>query len=377
MKKVGVITFHNSYNCGSMMQAYALQKYLFRKNIDNEIVDFSNEGQRELYSVFSKNKNLKSIIKNILIFPHRKGIYFNNSKYEEFKQNNLKLSRKIENSQELTDKDYNVVVAGSDQIWNITIQDFDKAYFLDWVKLARRVAYAPSFGAKNILTNTQNPNEYVKYLMNFNALSIRENNGKKWIKELIGKEVETLIDPTLLLNASDYENLIDNSCVPQEDYIFFYCPSFDVNISKFVDKISKKYDLPVIAWSAKSYYVKGIKRFGFELPKYENPSAYLALIKNAKLIFTTSFHGTIFSTIFRKKFYTIKNGGMYGDDDRVLTLMNSLKIMDRLIPYEFDDNYDYLKDVNYSEYETLLPKLQKKAEKYINDNIGVYYENSK
>lgn len=377
MKKVGIITFHNSYNCGSMMQAYALQNYLNKQGVANEIVDFSNEGQRELYSVFSKNNSLKKFIKNIIIFFHKNKITKNNSKYEEFKNNNLKLSKTYSTSENLNDNDYSIVVTGSDQVWNITIQDFDKAYFLNWVTNSYKVAYAPSFGARNILDYASQPQEYADFLNSFDALSIRENNGKKWIKDLIGKDVEVLIDPTLLLDSIEYDNLLDDCCLPKSDYIFLYCPSFDIDICRFIKKVSDKYNLPVIAWSAKSYYVKGIYRFGFKLPKYENPSVYLSLIKNAKLVFTTSFHGTIFSTIYRKNFFTIKNGGMYGNDDRVLTLVRSLDIEDRLIPYEFDENFDYMKKTDYSGYEKTLPNLQKKAYKFINENIEVIYENSK
>ena len=377
MKKIGIITFHNSYNCGSMLQSYALQKYLNNKNIDNEIIDFSNEGQKYLYSVFCKNTSLKNILKNILVFPYYKKLSFNNEKYEQFKNANFKLSERIDDSKKLTDDNYSGVVAGSDQIWNITIEDFDNAYFLSWVKHAKKIAYAPSFGAKNILDYASNPQEYIDFLNSFNALSIRENNGKKWIKKLIGKDVEVLIDPTLLLDSKEYNVLLDNSCLPKKDYIFFYCPTFNIDICKFVKKISNKYKLPVIAWSAKSYYIKGIYRFGFKLPKYENPSVYLSLIKNATLVFTTSFHGTIFSTIYRKQFFTIKNGGMYGNDDRVLTLINSLGISDRLISYQFNEKFDYMKKVDYSKYEKKLPILKEKASKFIKDNIEVIYENTK
>lgn len=372
MKKVGIITFHNSYNCGSMLETYAIHKYIEKCDIDSEIVNFSSDGQKEMYSTFSKNSNLKNIVKNLIILPHKKRIDLNNRKYEEFKNKYFKLSEEYSENSIINDN-YVVTIAGSDQIWNITIPDSNDAYFLNWVTQSRKVAYAPSFGARNILKYSSNPEKYAKYLKNFDALSIREANGKKWINDLIGVDVPILIDPTLLLDRTDYEKIIDDRNTPKEDYIFFYCPSFNPEICKFVKQISKKYKLPVIAWSTKSYYKKFIFRFGFELPKYESPSVYLSLIKNAKLIFTTSFHGTIFSTVFKKKFYTIKNGGMYGDDDRVLTLLTQLDLFDRLIPYEYDEKFDYLKDVDYSKYDKKVNELRKNAMNYIKENIEDYY----
>lgn len=369
MKKIGIITFHNSYNCGSMLESYAIQQILERICGNTEIIDFSNKGQRELYAVFGKNNNIKNVVKNLLIFPYQKKIKFNNEKYEEFKNKYFKLSKKSysENS-ELNDEEYSTVVAGSDQIWNITIQDGDDAYFLPWAKNARRVAYAPSFGARNIKKYTTNYNKYANMISSFDALSVREKNGQRWIKELCGKDCEILVDPTLLLSANDYDNILDKSYNP-ENYIFFYSPSFNIKICEYVRKIAEKYNLKVITWSSKSYYYKRIKRFGFELVPYETPSLYLNLIKNAKLVITTSFHGTIFSTIYKKNFIVVKNGDMYGNDDRVITLLNQLKMESRLLPFEFSENYNYLEDIDYSEYNRILPKLQEKAIRYINENI--------
>ncbi len=371
MKRIGIITFHNSYNCGSMLESYAMQTVLSRLSDSVKIINFSNANQKKLYSVWFENNSIKNIIKNALICGHSKKISNNNLKYEEFKNSNFNLTEEFTNMNELSDENYDIVFAGSDQIWNITIQDGDDAYFLTWVKNAKKVAYAPSFGSKNIIKYADDSSKYAKYLNSFDSLSIRENNGKKWIKDLIGKDVEVLLDPTLLLEKNDYDKILANDVNLDEKYIFFYSPGFDDNICKYVRKIANKYNLKVITWSAKPYYVKKIKRFGFELPPYENPSLYLKLIKNAELILTTSYHGTIFSTIYKKKFFTIKNGGMYGDDDRVITLLEQTKMMDRLIPYEFNEEFDYLAEIDYKEYDENIKKLKEKSYKYIEDSIGV------
>ncbi len=373
MKKVGIITFHNSYNCGSMLETYALFKYIEKQDINVEVINFSNHGQQELYSVFNKNNTVKNVKKNLVILPHRKQIKYNNHKYEEFKNKNYLLSSKYQTSNEIKDN-YHTVIAGSDQIWNTTIKDGDDAYFLNWVTKARKVAYAPSFGARRLETHVKDINKYKNYLEKFDALSIREKNGQTWLKELLNKKVPVLLDPTLLLKEKDYEEIRDKKVI-DEEYIFLYCPSFDKDICKFVKQISDKYELPVIAWSTKSFYLKGIKKFGFKLPEYEDPSVYLNLIKQAKLVLTTSFHGTIFSSIYRKNFFVIKNHGMYENDDRVQTLVDILALTDRLIPYRFDDNFNYLKEVNYHRYENRLKKMQKISKEYLSEQVVKKYEN--
>lgn len=352
-----------------MLESYALHHYLLKRGIENELIHFSNEAQQRLYDVYVKNSGVKSLIKNMLLFPHRKGLKQNNECYQEFQKKHFKMTEKTSDSSKLEEEEYSVVVAGSDQIWNVTIVDFDDAYFLPWVKKARKVAYAPSFGARNILTCSNNPSKYKAYIEDFDALSIRENNGKKWLKDLTGKEVEVLIDPTLLLERKDYEEILEAEYEVPKEYIFFYCPNFNKEICKFVKQVSDFYHLPVITWSSKNYYIHGIRRFGFSLPTYESPAVYLTLIKNASLIFTTSFHGTIFSSIFQKKFFTIKNGDMLEDDDRVLTLVTSLGLESRLIDYQFDKDFDYLQEVNYQNYEKKLKKLQEKAKHFITENI--------
>ncbi len=376
MKKIGIITFHNSYNCGSMLETYAIYNRIKEIDKNTEIINFSSEGQLQLYSTFEKNNSLKNILKNIVIFPHVRRIDNNNKKYEEFKKQNFNLSKQYKIGSTIDDN-YLVVVAGSDQIWNITIEDYDDAYFLNWVKTAKKVAYAPSFGSKNILKYSNNPGKYAKLINSFDALSIREKNGQKWIKDLIGRNAELLIDPTLLYDSEKYDELLDNTCTPNGKYIFFYCPGFNRKICKFIKKISKIYKLPVICWSTKSYYKKTIYTFGFKLPKYESPSVYLSLIKNASMVFTTSFHGTIFSYIYRKKFYVIKNGGMYGDDDRVITLLEQLNLNNRLIEPIYSNQYDYMQEIDFKDSISKLNKLRQKANEYIIKNIGEYYEKSK
>lgn len=365
-ESVGLITFHSSYNCGSMLQTYALQTCIEQTGNKCEVIDFSNAGQKELYNIFARNNSIKNILKNIILWPHKKCIKQNYDSYEQFKKNNFKLSADtFEDMCQLSDDGYKTIVAGSDQVWNITIEDGDDAYFLPWAAKSKKVAYAPSFGSKNIQKYASDVDKYRNFLLDFDFLSIRENNGKKWIKELIGKDVPVLLDPTLLLNAVDYDKIASKKLSLPDRYVFYYSPGYSQEINKVVKAVSKKYNLPVLAFNAKTFYVKAMQTWGFALPAIENPAIYLQLIKNATLIFTTSFHGTVFSSIYRKTFWTIKNGGMYGDDDRVWTLMEQLGLENQLIETPFDEKFDYLQEPNYQRYNGKLLPLQEKARTYL------------
>ncbi len=364
--KIGILTFHAAYNCGSMMQTYALDHFLSARGVRCEVIDFANDGQRNVYSMFARGLSIKNLVKNCIVWLYQWRIRANFASYEAFKREHFHLSgKRYDTAGELTDAEYAAVVAGSDQIWNITIEDGDDAYFLPWVRQARRVAYAPSFGAKNILRYAPDPAKYRRYLEAFDCLSVREKNGQKWIKELTGKDVPVVLDPTLLLDAADYAPVISQRLTLPERYIFYYSPGFSRDINRLVQQISKKYKLPVIAFNAKNFFVKGMQFGGFHLPTLENPATYLQLMQHATMVITTSFHGTIFSTVFRRTFWTVKNGGMFGDDDRVLTLMDHLTLEDRLIGIDFDPNFDYLREADYAPYQRNLESLREQSKAYL------------
>ena len=380
MKKIGLLTFHASHNCGSMLQSYALQnapeKY---GKVDVEIINFSNSGQREIYSVFCKNNSLKNILKNILILPRIKRIKKINDSYVNFMNKNFNLTNEEYENLKQLDEDklkFDEYVCGSDQIWNITIEDGDNAYFLPFVNNHKKIAYAPSFGAKNPIDYTDNIDFYINCLKSFDFLSIRENNGQKWIKEMTMLNVPVVLDPTLIVDRNIYTDIEQPIKLP-EKYIFYYAPGYMKDLNKFVYQISKKYKLPVIVFNSKQFYVKGLWKYGYILPEDENPGTYLYLMKNATLVLTTSFHGTIFSTIYRKNFWILKNGGMYSNDDRVKTLINQLNIPDRLVVPEYDDKFDYLCNVQYDAYEESLKQLKNKSTNYLKEALNSNYEKNK
>lgn len=365
-KKVGIMTFHRSHNCGSILESFAMQKAVTNLGYEAELINFSSDGQRDMYRVFSKQYKIKKIIKNILVLPLFLTLKRHYNNYADFIEKHLRVSSgdyRIESDLKNIKDNYDIFLAGSDQIWNITIPDYDISYFLSFTE-KKKIAYAPSFGAKNILDNSSNPEIYCNLLKKFSHLSIRENNGKKWIRNMIGVDVPVVLDPTLLIDKKEYDTLERESGI-RGDYIFYYSPQYKKDINKFVKRISKKYKLPVIVWNSKEYIIKGLYRHGFKMAYEQDPGVYLNLIKNAKLVITTSFHGSIFSSLYHKDFWVIKNGGMYGEDDRVITLLDEIGMSSRLIEPNFNSDYNYFKATDYSSFNGNLDTLKKESLKYL------------
>ncbi len=382
MKKIGIITYHASHNIGSMLQSYALQTYLestFKCEV--EFIDYSSPEQRNMYAIIPKLKqtshlvtNIKRLIRSIInrVFYTLFIIRYND--FEEFKNTYLKLSKNnYMYAKEIDDLEYkyDYIFLGSDQIWNVNCRDFTNVYFADFKTKAKLIAYAPSLGGQSILTSSVNQS-YIKQLIGkMNYLSVREVNGKKWLEHLTGKSFEIVADPTLLISKKQWYDFLDSykEQPKYENYIFFYGVPFSKKTYSAVEEVSKKLGLKVVMLDAKSWVNNFCFAKGFILEKHCSPLDYLSLIKNSSLVITTSFHGTIFSTIFEKDFWTVTFNGTNKDDDRISTLLKQLGLEDRLVYLEDISNTNLRKKVDYTNYEKNLKPLVSKSVEFISNSL--------
>ncbi len=371
MKKTAIITFHNSYNCGSMLQALALQKKLEEEtNTEVSIIDFSNEGQSELYSIFERVKSVKSIIKNALFVVVHKNLVKQTGDYLKFMENfNLTPKHYTHNSQlvELDGK-YDYYVCGSDQVWNIRCPDADDAYFLNFVKKGKKIAYAPSFGGADLAKVASDPEKYKNYINDIQYLSIRESNGKRWLENLTGREAALLLDPTLLLSKEEWLKYALKDRIVKEDYIFYYAFHYSKEQNKIVKQIAKKLGLKVVSMDPKMYMLHGVFAYGVKLSPEYGPQAFLNLISNASMVLTRSFHGVAFSTIFQKKFWMLGKVENNDGDDRSYSILNQLGLTERMISLEeIAAGADILKPIDYDKTKVKLKALQEKSIEFIKD----------
>jgi len=357
--KIGIITFHRSYNCGSIMQAYAMQKVLKEKyDLTPEFINFSNKGQQELYAIFDKKLSIKNLAKNIIKAPFYVLLKDNNKSYEEYINRNLLLSKDYSELAELKEIElgYDLYLAGSDQVWNITIQDGDDAYFLPFVQDHPKIAYAVSQGARDIIEHTNNPAKYKQMINDFDFLSVREPNGQKWLKDGFNINSEITLDPTLLLDSMDYTDAEEqtNENLGSNQYIFIYATKINKEFERIIRNVAKKEGLKIVIWQPDTWLkILGWSK-GYVLPKAQNPGKYLTLIKNAKYVFTASFHGVVFAAQYRKNFWVLANDGMNNNkDDRILSLLHNFKLTNRLLKSE-EKTKDISKAPDYSCFESKI-----------------------
>lgn len=367
-KKIGIITFHASHNCGSMLQAYALQTVLTKKfNCEVEIIDYANRGSRNLYGVFDfrlKKSAIKSNLTTILHYPTIKKYH---KDYQDFFNKHLKKTSQSFTKKELAQLEdrYDIVIAGGDQVWNTLCPDADTAYFLDFVKKAKKVAYSPSLGGNNI-NKASNPTIYSNLIKDFDCLSVREPNGQKWIKELTGLEVPIIADPTLLLTKDEWLSQFDLPVI-DEPFIFNYAFFHNrPNANLAIQRISEELKLPVYVLDSKSWAAYRLDKYGIKKFGMTGPLAFLALMANAQMVLTQSFHGTLFSALFHKQFWAYRAPSFQKiDDDRATAILAQLGLSDRYQVIDDLPNIDYKKQIDYSLTDEYISNLRNKAFDYI------------
>lgn len=376
MKKIGIITFHRSYNYGSVLQAYALQKKIkeLAPEVSCEHIDYYPPNYKKMRSIFVPIKSVRNLVRNIIALIKLYPITNKRAKaFDNFVKENISLSKKswyeVESIEEI-DELYNIVIAGSDQIWNCTVSDFSPAYLFRKVKRAKKTSYAPSLGSGDFTKIKDS--KCFDDLNSFSYISTREASGARRIEKYLKKPENTIpvvIDPTLLLNENEYENIISKEKIDGE-YIFFYSVD-QSNISlKIASEFAKKLNIPIISiYSSKSSI--RLKTYGIKLSRKSSPSDFLSLIKNAKYVLTDSFHGTAFSVIFRKNFFSICHKNEKIRDSRINNLLSSINLQNRMLFIEEPLKKDLSIPVDFLSIESDLEEFKKSSIEYLNEIISL------
>lgn len=251
---------------------------------------------------------------------------------------------------------YNFAVTGSDQVWRNWSHTSEEAayYYLEFMPREKRVSYSGSFGFSQF---PESDYEYHKKgLEGFDKLSCREQEGVNLIKQIINKDAQLVLDPTLLLKASQWRELSrrPNTEIP-EHYVLLYIFgnedfSKPVEIQQAIKKAAQ--DLPIIdLWTNEYYY---------------SLEEFLYLFDHADLILTNSFHGTAFSINFGKNFYSLVSKNDHSG--RINSILNSLNLTDHIYTPESSSRPA---EINYNEVNEKLNILRESSLKYLRDCLHV------
>ena len=332
-KKVLLITLYDENNIGNRLQNYALQHIL---ELYVEKVITLDNGYTTKPSIFNF---IVIVIKGILgVFG--KKIYFEeykkyladkrrrnaNKKFDKLNMSNvLKITNEKAFKRDWSE--YDIAVAGSDQIWHKWREDKLELpfYYLEFLPDYKRNAYAASFGREEL--PLEDLKQHIIGLKGMRYISCREENGCRIIYNNIGREVPRTLDPTLLLGPSEWRKISSQAsryAKKQNKYIFIY----------FLGEITDEYR-EFIEMKKLSLGITNIidfsNRKNAKICKC-GPSDFLKLIDQADYVFTDSFHCTVFSVIFEKKFTSFrrKQNGFEHMFDRIEDLLSSVGMLENI-----------------------------------------------
>lgn len=332
--RIGIITFHNVINYGAALQALATQTVLTNIGHEASIINYTPDHICCIYKPFSlakyrlHAKNSLSVLARSIAsdLRHFRRINKKRARFNAFfkKYYNLDFTqKKTLATLEKALPQYDACITGSDQVWNPDITGgFDPAYFLRFGdEKMIRLSYAASIGRDNY---TEKEYEELSSLVRgLDAVSVREESAEKLLRDKIGLDSETVLDPTLILTANEWIDLVGDEDTVGQPYIFVYTLYPNAELDKYVEHLSREKNLPVVTINPRSSYYNELT------PRsYADPADFVRLIRGASYVVTNSFHGTAFSVNFSKNVTTFKGGAR---NSRITDLLSKLGLGDRAV----------------------------------------------
>lgn len=351
MKKVGILTINDNDNYGNRLQNYAMQYILKENNV--EAITLKNN-----LTLNSKNYFLLRMIK----FIFKRNNIFNVYRYKKFMRfnENIKFSKKYVTPYSNLDNKYDYFITGSDQVWNPNFGRLRDVDLLEFSDPKKRVSYAASFGISNL------PEQYNEKLKNalkdYKAISVREDAGKKIIEDVVGrKDVQVLVDPTMLLTAEEWDKVAKKpEQLKTDKYILnYFLGELSEKRKAEIDKIAKENDCEVINILDKNspFYCTG-------------PSEFLYLEKHAFLVCTDSFHSSVFAILYNRPFIVFgREDNTVSMNSRIETLINKFNLKNR--KYNGKEITKENLNHDYTEAYKILEEERKKSIKFLRQALDI------
>lgn len=347
---VGILTYHNALNYGAVLQCYALQQTMISNGFDCEVLDYKSNGIEQQYNriKLGQCRSIKQFIAHNTTCRIRR---LKKKKFKAFLSKNLKLSEVIFNLGDISNVD--CVIVGSDQVWNPICNRGDSSYLLSNLPAdVKRIAYAASIGKnENIeLYNVNYQIDYVKLLNQFSFISLREKDSVEFFKNNNLKS-EFVVDPVLLCDRNVWQSMI---APIEEQYIFVYNLG---NYDKLFDIVQDLKKITKLKVKIVNQNIKGtLRSFGYEDLSNSSPEEFISLLSNAKYVITDSFHGTAFSLIFHKKFYSIANPRSNSANNRLYSLLSEVGLAGRFL--NIHDNICISDEIDYDDVDDILRSMK-------------------
>ena len=378
-KKVGLVAVTN-HNFGSILQTFALQTAVRNMECNTQIIKYAEGKSAKIWRFCNSEyaiSRLKMIYKKLamnVLYPKQKRLLRERAQaFRDFIDKELCFSELYTSlsALEVASKKYDVVLLGSDQVWhpmNLIMNFFTLNFVPDGIK---KGAYAPSFGVASIPESCRK--SYTDYISRIEYVSCREMAGVMLIKELTGREVPMVCDPTLLLTAEDWDKFLSDKVKIKEKYVFCYFIGNNPNQREVVKMYAKANGLKVVALLHIDEYIESDENYADYTPYNVGPAEFLYLIKNAECVMTDSFHASVFSLQFHRIFYTFnrfENGNGNSTSSRIDSLLSTANVMDRKVANGAKISDLANSEINFKDVDERLKQFRGSSEAYLKSILG-------
>ena len=353
--RIGILTFHSAHNYGAVLQCYALQEYLTSLGHQVEVIDYRNPSVMNCYKCFNpevlKRKNPYRIMQNL----------YHEIKFYRVKKQRSAVFTKFINTRlnlaptnTIQENPYDLIVVGSDQVWNYNLTNgFDPFYWGDFTRPTKTklASYAASMqdswpDALDVTISRK--------LNNFDYISTRELSIANKLKAISpNKQISQVLDPTILFSSNQWDRIAEKPSI-NEPYLLLYQVNSSEKAVAIAKHIAEERNLRLVYLSAES---EGINS---SICTSASPEVFVGLFKYAAFVVCSSFHGTVFSLLYQKSFYSVKGAGK---NARVETLLSSIGMLDRFV----DTIPEHILDIKYKK-NVIVGKSTSIA--FINNLIG-------
>lgn len=335
---IQIYTLNGYKNFGNRLQLFALSKILKLKHPKLKV---------STYWPKNSNDKLKELLKYRTPLKYK---YPKESKLSSFTRKYTPIITKHTR--------YDCAIIGSDQVWNPEYLA-TRPFLLNVPGRGKKISYASSIGFSKI--NEAQKKEFKEALKMYSAISVREQSAKELLQPLTDKRIEVVLDPTLLLDVSEYEALEKKpkGITGNENYVLCYILG-DRDHEATIEKFANEKGYKTIYFSDKRDSNYGVEEF-------------LYLIHHAQLVCTDSFHASVFSFIFERPFVAFKRTG---EADYMYTRLQNLIDTFQLKNREFNGKEITEKnlEVDYDNAKKVLERERKKSLNFLKKALGIIDE---
>ena len=367
--KIGILTILNVNNYGAELQCCALYRKLTKMGYDAEVINYlfginpghDFRGEKLTVPISFKQKvkvSLLPIVQNLFCMFHQKNKKLRNKRSEEFHEKYNHLTSSVYPSvRSLYEAkfDYDVLCIGSDQVWN-----YEKGYSLEPFFACfdkngtKKISYASSIGLSFLSKEAERV--FKKELSGFAHLSVREQQASELLENLLDRDVDVVLDPTLILDNKEWQEVAKFDMCPKEKYILVYIVTIKPcdYVLEVARHIAKERNLKIVRICRDAYP----EHSGNDVQEIltAGPSDFVGLFANADFVVTNSFHGTVFSINFSKSFYSVIKS-QHSTNSRLTSILKKLNLENRILPV--GSPLPKISDVDYT-----IPSEKLKEERY-------------